>query len=92
MDVPSDAGSRWRERFRRTGKRDSETISALDTYRAASILVRDYGAEQALLIAAKRADPLLDRGDADGQRMWKAVLRALQELIRTERRPGELVN
>jgi hypothetical protein len=66
--------------------------SELDIYRAASILMRDYGAEQALLIAAKRADPLLDRGDADGQRMWKAVLRALQELIRTERRPGELVN
>jgi hypothetical protein len=35
---------------------------------------------------------LLDLGDVDGQRVWKAVLRAVEELIRTERRSGERVN
>jgi hypothetical protein len=43
-------------------------------------------------MAAKRADALLELGDIDGQRVWKGVLRAVQELIRAERRPGENVN
>ena len=64
----------------------------LDIYRAANILVKEYGAEQTPLMAAKRADALLDLGDVEGQRVWKAVLRAVQELTRTERGPGERVN
>jgi hypothetical protein len=43
-------------------------------------------------MAAKRADALLELGDVDGQRIWKAVLRAVEELTRTERGPGERVN
>ena len=66
--------------------------SELDIYRTASILVKEYGLEQAPLMAAKRADVLLDLGDVDGQRVWKNVLRAVQELIRRDRRPGERVN
>jgi hypothetical protein len=49
----------------------------LDIYRAANILVEEYGAEQAPLMAAMRADALLDLGDVDGHRVWKAVLRAV---------------
>ena len=64
----------------------------LDIYRAANILVKEYGAEQAPLMAAKRVDAMLALGDVNGQRTWKAVLRAVQEIIRTERGPGELVN
>jgi hypothetical protein len=30
--------------------------------------------------------------DIDGQRVWKAVLRVVRELIRRNRRPGERVN
>jgi hypothetical protein len=56
--------------------------SDLDIYRAANILVKEYGVEQAPLMAAKRAGALLELGDVDGQRVWKAVLRAVQELIR----------
>jgi hypothetical protein len=63
--------------------------SDLDIYRTAAVLVREYGPEQAPLMAAKRADALLEQGDVDGQRVWKAVLRAVEELIRTERRSGE---
>jgi len=43
-------------------------------------------------MAAKRADALLDFGDIDGQRVWKGVLRAVENLIRQERKPGESVN
>jgi hypothetical protein len=64
----------------------------LDIFRAANILVKEYGIEQAPLMAAKRADALLDLGDLDGQRVWKPVLRAVEELIRTERRSGERLN
>jgi len=63
----------------------------LDVYRAANILVKEYGVEQAPLMA-KRVDAMLELDDVDGQRTWKAVLRAVQELTRTEREPGERVN
>jgi hypothetical protein len=66
--------------------------SDLDIYRTAAVLVREYGPEQAPLMAAKRADALLGLGDADGQRVWKAILRAVQELVRHGRKPGERVN
>jgi hypothetical protein len=43
--------------------------SELDIYRIANILVKEYGAEQGPVIAAKRADALLDLGDVEGQRV-----------------------
>jgi hypothetical protein len=64
----------------------------LDVYCAANILVKECGAEEAPLIAAKCADALLELGDLEGQRTWKAVLRAVEQLTRTEPRPGERVN
>jgi hypothetical protein len=64
----------------------------LDIYRAANILVKEYGLEQAPLMAAKRAEALLELGDLDSVQVWKAMLRAVEKLIRTEREPGELVN
>jgi hypothetical protein len=41
----------------------------LDIYRAANILVKEYGAEQAPLMAAKRCDALLELGDLNGLRV-----------------------
>lgn len=64
----------------------------LDIYRTANILVKEYGAEQAPLMAARRADALLGIGDIDGQQIWKAVLRAVKELIRTARNRDEQLN
>ena len=64
----------------------------LDIYRTANILVKEYGPEQAPLMAARRADALLDLGDGDGQRVWKAVLRAVQELVGRDRKSNELLN
>jgi hypothetical protein len=66
--------------------------SELDIYRTANILVKEYGLEQAPLMAAKRADALLELGDIEGQQIWKAVLRAVQELIRLDRKPGERIS
>jgi hypothetical protein len=43
-------------------------------------------------MAAKRVEAMLALGDVDGQRTRRAVLRAVQELTRTGRRPGERVN
>ncbi len=36
-------------------------------------------------MAAKRCDALLELGDAEGRRVWKGVLRALEELVRVAR-------
>jgi hypothetical protein len=63
----------------------------LDIYRAAKVLVTEYGAEQAPLMAAKRCDALLELGDLNGLQVWKAVLRAVQELIRVDRNPGRRI-
>jgi hypothetical protein len=35
---------------------------------------------------------LLDLGDVEGQRVWKGILRAVEELATTEPRAGERVN
>ena len=67
-------------------------VVELHIYRAAKIFVNKYGADLAPFMARKRADAMLEFGDAEGQRVWTAVLRAVQELIRTERRWGERVN
>jgi hypothetical protein len=67
-------------------------VAAIDIYRAANVLVQQYGPEEAVLLAAKRCDALLELGDVNGQRVWKAVLRAVEELVRLERKGGERVN
>jgi hypothetical protein len=43
-------------------------------------------------MAAKRADALLASGDVEGQRVWKGVLKAVQELIRATPNDGESLN
>jgi hypothetical protein len=65
---------------------------ALDIYRAANVLVQQYGAEDAALMAAKRIDALLALGDVDGQLVWQGVLRAVRELARTDRKADERIN
>ena len=65
-------------------------IADLDIYRAAKLLVDQYG-EGASLRAAQRADTLLAEGDLDGASIWRAIVQAIEELQR-DRRPGEAVN
>ncbi len=39
-----------------------------------------------------RADAMLEKGDLDGYATWKRILRAVRELLRSERVQGERVN
>ena len=64
--------------------------SDLDIYRAANILVKRYG-EDAVLEAAQRADVMLERGDMDGYAMWKQIVKAVEEMQRTEPAAGEVL-
>jgi len=54
-------------------------ISDLDIWRAASLLIQQHGAE-AELAAARRADLMLERGDLEGQIVWKRIRRTIVEL------------
>jgi hypothetical protein len=54
-------------------------ISDLDIWRAANLLIRQHGTD-AELEAAKRADLMLERGDLDGQSLWRRIRRAIIEL------------
>ena len=62
------------------------TISELDVFRSAKLLVDQHGAE-APIEAALRFDAMLEKGDLDGQRVWSRILAAVTELL--EKRPGD---
>lgn len=51
-------------------------IPHLDLYRAAAVLVGRYGEEGAPVMAAIRADAMLEAGDLDGYEVWKGILKA----------------
>ncbi len=60
-------------------------ISDLDIYRAASVIMKQHGRD-APIEAAMRADAMLEACDLDGLAVWKAILKAVEELVREE--PG----
>ncbi len=67
-------------------------IPALDIYRSASVLVKQHGPD-APLHAAMRADAMLEKGDLDGQAVWKRIIRAVEELqVRAPPGEGEAVH
>jgi len=45
-----------------------------DIWRAANLLIREHGVD-AEVVAARRADEMLDRGDRDGQLVWLGIRR-----------------
>ncbi len=65
--------------------------SDLDIYRSANLLVKQHG-DDAPIEAAMRADSMLEKGDLDGYRTWKRILRAIEELQGTEPKSGEAVH
>ena len=67
-------------------------IAELEIYRAANILLKEYGAEEAGLMAARSAIAMIELGDVDALRTWKAILRAVLELRRKRREPDKPVN
>ena len=60
-----------------------DMVSDLDIYRSANVLVKHHGPD-APIHAAMRADAMLEKGDLDGYAVWKRILRAVEELQRTE--------
>ena len=62
--------------------------SDLDIFRSASVLIREHG-EAAALEAAQRADAMLEKGDMEGAAVWRRIVKAVEEIQRQNRRPGE---
>jgi hypothetical protein len=60
----------------------------IDIWRAAEQMRGLYGPDAAIL-AAMRADKLMDQGDIEGFEMWNRVVAALSELERATPREGE---
>ena len=54
-------------------------IPDIDIWRAATLLVRQH-ADDAEIVAAQRADEMLDRGERAGQLVWLRIRRAIAEL------------
>ncbi len=63
-------------------------VSEIDIYRSAKLLVDQHG-EDAGLEAAMRADAMLEKGAIAGKRVWVRIMKAIDELQRTEPGPGE---
>jgi len=66
-------------------------VTDRDIWHAATVFLRQYG-DDAPIQAAQRAIELFNRGDAERAEVWKRILKALEELTRTERNKGEAVN
>ena len=62
----------------------------LDIYRSAQVLVKRHGPD-APILAAMRADAMLDKGDLDGYAVWKRIVKAVAELLSKERPDGATV-
>ena len=49
-------------------------IPDIDIWRAANLLIKEHG-DEAEIVAACRADEMLDRDDRDGQLVWMRITR-----------------
>ncbi len=58
-------------------------IPDVDIYRSANVLIREHG-EGAALDAATWAIAMLNKGDLDHYAVWKRILRAVEEIQRTD--------
>lgn len=54
-------------------------ISEIDIYRAANLVIERHGAD-AVIEAARLIDRMLDRGDREGQIVWRRIVRAIEAL------------
>ncbi len=58
--------------------------SDLDIYRSANEFIKQYG-QDAPILAAMRADELMESGDMDGRVVWLRIVNAIEELLSEER-------
>ena len=63
-------------------------INEIDIWRTAALMVKRHGSDAACS-AARRADECLESGDLDGQRLWLAIIRAIEALQRKAPESGE---
>ena len=63
----------------------------IDIYRTAHALIERHG-DTAAIHAAERADAMLAKGDLDGRDLWRAILKAVDDLSATAPRKGEPVH
>jgi hypothetical protein len=61
-------------------------VSDLDIWRAAHMLVKQHDAD-AEIVAARRADELMEREDWEGRSVWLRIARAIAELQATPTGP-----
>ncbi len=61
-----------------------QATSDLDIYRSANELIEQHG-EDAPILAAMRADELMETGDMDGRTVWLRIVKAVEELLSEER-------
>ena len=66
-------------------------MTELDIWRSANILLNRYGGE-AVIVATKRADALLDQGDPEGCSAWVRIAKAIAELERKSRTKREALH
>lgn len=62
-----------------------------EVYRTATLLIREYG-ELAPAGAFIKADQLRDKGDMQGEDIWRKVARAAEELLSEERPANSVVH
>ncbi len=62
-------------------------ISDIDIYRSARVIVKTHD-KDASIEAAMRADEMLEKGDLGGYAVWRRILKAVEELQRTEPAAG----
>ena len=67
------------------------SISDLDIYRSARLLVKRHG-DDAARYATERGDALARAGDEEGSAAWRRIASALRELSRTAPSPCEATN
>ena len=63
-------------------------IGDREIWQCANEIVKQYG-EDAPIEAAMRADAMLEKGDLEGQAVWKRILKAAEELSRETPRTDE---
>ena len=51
----------------------------IDIWRAANLIMKQHG-ENAEIVAAQRADLMIERGDPEGRVVWLRIRRAIAEL------------
>jgi hypothetical protein len=64
---------------RRNERAETGMIPDRDIWRAVNLLIREHG-DEAEIVAARRADEMLERGDHEGQIVWLRIRRAIVEL------------